>query len=196
VLTTTSPISPLRGCARWTYQHARPAAGSAPPRGQPRRLKPADRQPHRRRGCPHPSRNLADRHAGRIQSDPIAHMARRKPLRWHPGPPSQSRKARPYRSQKRPRHPGRHHPGMVGDIERNQHGAPLIKNVYIAAANVGLSWDITTKFSIAVSIWVGLSALLSMFLAKFSCIYRISKEIAILLRRGLDPTRLRQWSQS
>src|SRR5690242_7328665 len=60
--------------------------------------------------------------------------------------PSQSRKAGPYRSQKRPRHPGRHHPGMVGeiisewwatsnrnggrdhsgtvgDIERNQHGS-------------------------------------------------------------------------
>jgi hypothetical protein len=112
--------------------------------GQPRRLEPADRQPHRRRGCPHPPRNLADRHPGRLQSDHIAHMAHRKPLRWHPGPPSQSRKAGPYRSQKRPRHPGRHHPGMageiisewrarsnrnggrdhsgmVGDIERNQH---------------------------------------------------------------------------
>ena len=31
-------------------------------------------------------------------------------------PPSPSRKAGPYRSQKRPRHPGRHHPGMVGEI--------------------------------------------------------------------------------
>jgi hypothetical protein len=40
----------------------------------------------------------------------------RKPLRRHPGPPSQSQKAGPYRSQKRPRHPGRHHPGMVGEI--------------------------------------------------------------------------------
>src|SRR5579863_7665263 len=30
--------------------------------------------------------------------------------------PSQSRKAGPYRSQKRPRHPGRHHPGTVGEI--------------------------------------------------------------------------------
>src|SRR6185312_11599444 len=58
-------------------------------------------------------------------------MAHRKPLRRHPGPPSQSRKAGPYRSQKRPRHPGRHHPrnggrdhsGMVGDIERNQQTA-------------------------------------------------------------------------
>ena len=26
----------------------------------------------------------------------------------------------PYRSQKRPHHPGRHHPGIVGGIERNQ----------------------------------------------------------------------------
>ena len=31
-------------------------------------------------------------------------------------PPSQSRKAGPYRNQKRSRHPGRHHPGMVGEI--------------------------------------------------------------------------------
>jgi len=54
--------------------------------GQPRRLEPADRQPHRRRGCPHPPRNLTDRHPGRLQSDHIAHMAHRKPLRRHPGP--------------------------------------------------------------------------------------------------------------
>ena len=84
--------------------------------GQPRRLEPADRQPHRRGRRPHPPRNLAGRHPGRLQSDHIAHMAHRKPLRRHPGPPSQSRKAGPYRSQKRPRHPGRHHPGMVGEI--------------------------------------------------------------------------------
>src|SRR6266481_1620817 len=31
-------------------------------------------------------------------------------------PLRKSRKAGPYRSQKRPRHPGRHHPGMVGEI--------------------------------------------------------------------------------
>ncbi|MGY3695420.1 hypothetical protein ACVIGA_005500 [Bradyrhizobium sp. USDA 3240] len=85
--------------------------------GQPRRLEPADRQPHRRRGRADPPRNLAGRHPGRLQSDHIAHTAHRKPLRRHPGPPSQSRKAGPYRSQKRPRHPGRHHPGMVGDIK-------------------------------------------------------------------------------
>jgi hypothetical protein len=83
---------------------------------QPRRFEPADRQPHSRRGRSHPPRDLTGRHPGRLQSDHIAHMAHRKPLRRHPGPPSQSRKAGPYRSQKRPRHPGRHHPGMVGEI--------------------------------------------------------------------------------
>src|SRR6202011_3324447 len=31
-------------------------------------------------------------------------------------PLRKSRKAGSYRSQKRPRHPGRHHPGMVGEI--------------------------------------------------------------------------------
>jgi hypothetical protein len=50
-----------------------------------------------------------------------AHVAHRKPLRRHPGPLRTSRKAGPYRSQKRPCHPGRNHSGMVGDIERYQH---------------------------------------------------------------------------
>ncbi len=86
------------------FQHSvGDAVGQWP--GQPRRFKPADRQPHRRRHRPQPPRNLAGRHPSRLQSDHIAHMAHRKPLRRHPGPPSQ-RKAGPYRSQKRPRHPG------------------------------------------------------------------------------------------
>jgi hypothetical protein len=42
--------------------------------GQPRRFETADRQPHRR-GRPHPPRNLAGRHPGRLQSDHIAHVA-------------------------------------------------------------------------------------------------------------------------
>ena len=76
----------------------------------------ADRQPHRRRR--RPTRRAISRLGipAALQSDHIAHMAHRKPLRRHPGPPSQSRKAGPYASQKRPRHPGRHHPGMVGEI--------------------------------------------------------------------------------
>ena len=63
-----------------------------------------------------PTRREISRAFGRLQSDHIALIAHRKPLRRHPGSPSQSRKAGPYRSQKRPRHPGRHHPGMVGEI--------------------------------------------------------------------------------
>jgi hypothetical protein len=119
---------------------------------QPRRLKPADRQPHRRRGRPNPPRNLAGRHPGRLQSD---HLITSRT--WRIASLSvgiqvtlrKSRKAGPYRSQKRPRHPGRHHPGMVGeiisewrarsnrnggrdhsgmvgDIERNQHSFPSL----------------------------------------------------------------------
>jgi hypothetical protein len=57
-------------------------------------LETANRQPHSRRGRPHPPRNLADRHPGRLQSHHITHVAHRKPLRRHPGS----------------------HPGTVGEI--------------------------------------------------------------------------------
>jgi 4-hydroxybenzoate polyprenyltransferase len=40
--------------------------------------------------------------------------------------------------------------------------APLIKNVYIAAANIGLSWSIIAKLDIEANFWVGLGALLFM----------------------------------
>jgi 4-hydroxybenzoate polyprenyltransferase len=40
--------------------------------------------------------------------------------------------------------------------------APLIKNIYIAAANIGLSWSVITRFDIEANFWVGLSALLFM----------------------------------
>ena len=81
-------------CKKPGFQHrVGDVIGQRP--AQPRCLEPAYRQPHRR-GCrPHPPRNLAARHPGRLQSDHIAHMAHRKPLRRHPGPPSQSRKAGP-----------------------------------------------------------------------------------------------------
>jgi hypothetical protein len=42
-------------------------------------LETANRQPHSRRGRPHPPRNLADRHPGRLQSHHIAHVARTLP---------------------------------------------------------------------------------------------------------------------
>src|SRR5450755_1409669 len=93
--------------------------------GQLRRLEPADRQPHRRRGCPHPPRNLTDRHPGRLQSDHIAHMAHRKPLRWHPKSPfakpkggtvSEPEEAASPRATSS-RNSGRDHLGMAGEIK-------------------------------------------------------------------------------
>jgi hypothetical protein len=85
--------------------------------GQPRRLEPADRRPHRRRCRSHPPRNLAGRQPADFnlitsRTWRIANLSVgiQVPLR-------KSRKAGPYRSQKRPRHPGRHHPGMVGEIK-------------------------------------------------------------------------------
>ncbi len=97
---------------------------------QARRLEPAQRQPHRRRGCSHTSRNLPGRNPGRLQSDHIAHMAHRKPLHRHPGPPSQSRKAGPCGSQKRPHHPGfaLRYPGATSSRNGGRHRAESAKN--------------------------------------------------------------------
>ncbi|MGY4509650.1 hypothetical protein ACVIN2_003104 [Bradyrhizobium sp. USDA 3650] len=73
---------------------------------QARGLEPPERQAHRRGRRAHPSRNLAARQPGRLHSDHIAHTAHRKPLRRHPGSPSQSRKSTG----------GRLQIGMVGEI--------------------------------------------------------------------------------
>ena len=55
--------------------------------GQPRCLETADPV----EGADPPG-DLAARHPGRLQSHHIAHVAHRKPLRRHPGPPSQKPK--------------------------------------------------------------------------------------------------------
>jgi hypothetical protein len=60
-------------------------------------------------------------------------MAHRKPLRLHPGPPSQKPKGwTPYGSQKRPGRRGRDHLGMVSAVERNQHAT---RRTAVAALN-------------------------------------------------------------
>ena len=51
---------------------------------QPGRLNPLQRQPNRRRCNAKPPRNLAQRHAGRLQPHYVAHLAHRYPLAWHP----------------------------------------------------------------------------------------------------------------
>ncbi|RXH38650.1 hypothetical protein XH99_00795 [Bradyrhizobium nanningense] len=83
---------------------------------QARGLEPPERQPYRR-GCrAHPSRNLAARQPGRLHPDHIAHTAHRKPLRRHPGFPFAKLKGLTLWEPEEASSPGRHHPGMVGDI--------------------------------------------------------------------------------
>jgi hypothetical protein len=78
-----------------------------------------------RRRRTHPPGDRAGRHPGQLQSDHIAHVAHRKPLRRHPRSPFAKPKGRTVWSQKRPRHPpGDIIPewwarslGMLGDIK-------------------------------------------------------------------------------
>ncbi len=79
-------------------------------------LEPPDGQPHCRGRRAHPPRNLAARQPSRLHPDHIAHTAHRKPLRRHPGSPFAKPKGLTLWEPEEASSPGRHHPGMVGDI--------------------------------------------------------------------------------
>jgi hypothetical protein len=96
-------------------------------------LETADRQPHLRRGRPHPPRNLAGRHppdlnlitsrTWRLASLSVGiQVPFAKPKGGTVSEPEEASSPRATSS----RNGGRDHSGMVGDIERNLHPNPCL----------------------------------------------------------------------
>ncbi|WLB18899.1 integrase catalytic domain-containing protein [Bradyrhizobium japonicum] len=75
----------------------------------------------------------AARQSDRLHSDHIAHTAHRKPLRRHPGPLRKAERVDPMGARRglvtratSSRNGGRHHLGIMGDIDRNPHGPDFL----------------------------------------------------------------------
>ena len=163
--------------------HARRAtASSAPP---PRTA--ADRQPHRRWGRPHPPGNLAARTSRPTSTEAHrAHGASRSSLLGIRSPPSQKPKgADRKRASRAPRHPGRHHPGMVGEIisewwaTSNRNGG---------RDHSGMVGDIERNQQTSAPTFA-LAALLSFRRRRSSCARFLLPPLDHLSRRGASPSR-------